>query len=175
MNTRTLLTTALTTTVIAGFLSFTSIAQAGQNCSDKGAHAKYSEASKATKAERIQNHPNKMASKLGLNDEQKIQLQTLKKDTRDKIKSLRHEKCALRQEIRQLDPSASEYTEKLADVANRQAELTRQMIIAKGNKRQQITLILTPEQLVKKAQLRAKRKAKFHQKKKGQHKKQQQS
>ena len=58
-------------------------------------------------------------------------MRALKQNRRNEFKPLRNEKRAIRKEIRQLDPNASDYAAKLADAANRQAEITRQMIIAK--------------------------------------------
>ncbi len=161
MKTQTLLTTTLATSAIAGLLTFASVAQAGPNCGGKKGHAKYSQMSDADKTERMEKRLNRMATKLGLSNEQKTKVQALKQNSRNEIKPLRNEQRALRKEIRQLDPNANDYTAKLADAANRQAELTRQMIIAKGNKRQQMATILTPEQLAKKKEMRSNRKARF--------------
>ena len=165
MKTRTLLTTTIATSAIAGLLTFASVANAGPNCGgknhNKGGHAKYGQMSDATKAERMQKRLDRMATKLGLSDEQKTKVQALKQNSRNEIKPLRNEQRALRKEIRQLDPSATDYAAKLADAANRQAELTRQMTIAKGTKRQQMANILTPEQLAKKKEMRANRKDGF--------------
>ena len=85
-----------------------------------------------------------------------------KQTQRNEIKPLRNEQRAIRKEIRQLDTNASDYQAKLADAANRQAEITRQMIIAKGTQKQQMATILTPEQLAKKNKMHSKRKGKFH-------------
>jgi len=172
MKTQTLLTTVFATTAITGLLTFTSVANAGPNCGGKGGHAKhgqkYGQMSDAQKTERMQKRLDRMAAKLDLSDEQKAQVRALKQNSRNDIKPLRNEQRALRKEIRQLDSNANDYAAKLADAANRQAELTRQMIIAKGNKRQQMTSILTPEQLAKKKEMRSNRKARFQ---KGMHRK----
>ncbi|MEH6456675.1 MAG: Spy/CpxP family protein refolding chaperone [Cocleimonas sp.] len=180
MKTQTLLTTTFATTAIVGLLTFTNIANAGPNCGGKGDHGKhgqkYSQMSDADRTERMEKRLNRMATKLGLTDTQKTQLQALKQNSRNEIKPLRNEQRALRKEIRQLDPNAGGYAANLADAANRQAELTRQMIIAKGNKRQQMASILTPEQLAKKKEMRMNRKARFHKRKHMRHhKKHQQS
>lgn len=151
----------LVATVIAGFLTLTTAAQAEKHYGHKGKHAKYSQMSDEAKAEHRQKRMDKMAAELGLSDSQKTQLQTLKQNARNEMKPLRDEKRALRKEMRQLDPNASDYSAKLADIANRKAELSRQMVILKGNKRQQMASILTPEQLAKKKQMRGKHKGKF--------------
>jgi len=153
MKTQTLIATA----VITGLLSLATVSSADPSWEHKGGYAKHGEMSE----KRIQKRLDRMAEKLNLSDAQKTQVQALKQNSRNEIKPLRNEQRALRKEIRQLDPNASDYSAKLADAANRQAELTRQMIIAKGNKRQQMSTILTPEQLAKKKEMRAKRKARF--------------
>ena len=161
MKTQTLLATTIATTTMAGLLTFASVAHAGPNCSGKGGHAKHSQMSDADKAQRMEKRLNRMAAKLDLSDEQKTQVQALKQNSRNEIKPLRNEQRALRKELRQLDPKASDYSAKLADAANRQAELTRQMIVAKGTQRQQMASILTTEQLAKHKEMLSNRKARF--------------
>lgn len=151
-------------TLMTGLLAFASISNAGPGFGHKGGYEKYSQMSEAEKAEHMEKRLNRMAKKLNLSDEQKTQMRALKQNRRNEIKPLRNEQRAIRKEIRQLDTNASDYQAKLADAANRQAEITRQMIIAKGNQRQQMATILTPEQLAKKKEMRAKRKAKYHKK-----------
>lgn len=160
MKTRTL----LATTLISGLLAVGTIANAGPGFGHKGGYGKYSQMTEAEKSEHMEKRLNRMAKKLGLSDEQKTQMRALKQNRRNEIRPLRNEQRAIRKEIRQLDPNASDYAAKLADAANRQAEITRQMIIAKGNQRQQMATILTPEQLAKKKEMRANRKARFHKK-----------
>lgn len=154
--------TLFATTLITSLLAFGSFAQAGPDYGGKGGHAKWSNMSESDRSERMQKRLDRMASKLGLSAEQKTQVQALKQNRRNEMKPLRNEQRTIRKEIRQLDPNANDYAAKLADAANRQAEITRQMIIAKGNQRQQMATILTPQQLAKKKEWRAKRKAKFH-------------
>jgi len=86
----------------------------------------------------------------------------MKQNSRNEMKPLRFEKRALRKELRNLDPSASDYSAKLADIANRKAEIVRQMTILRGSKRQQIVQILTPEQQAKFKEMRKNRKERFH-------------
>lgn len=172
MKRRTLLTTALASTAMASFFTFANVAQAGQNCGDKGGkggYAKHAQMSDASKTGHMQKRLDRMSTKLGLSDDQKTQLQALKLNNRNDIKPLRDEQRALRKVIRELDPSASDYANKLADSANQQAELTRQMIVAKGNQRQQMATILTPEQLAKKKEMRASHKGGNHKRKGNRH------
>lgn len=158
MKTRTLLTTAFVTTAIASLLTFAGTVQADQNGGGKGGYAKHGQMSDADKAERMEKRLNRMATKLGLSDEQKTQIQALKTNSKNVIKPLRDEMRTLREEIRTLDPKASDYAAKLADAANRQAELSRQMTVSKGTQRQQMASILTTEQLAKMTEMRANRK-----------------
>ena len=176
MKTRTLLATTLASTAMASLLTFGNVAQADTN--DGGHGQKYSQMSDSDKAERMQKRLDRMATKLGLSDEQKTKVQALKQNSKNVIKPLRDEQRALRTEIRALDPTATDFTAKLADAANRQGELTRQMIVARGSQRQQMASILTPEQLAKQKELRASRKGNHgkrkHRKHHGKHGSQQQ-
>ena len=155
--------TLIVTTVLAGLLTLGGIAQA-DSYKGKDKHAKYGQMSEAERTAHKQKRLDRMAEKLGLSNEQKTQIQALKQNNHNEIKPLRNEQRVLRQEIRQLDPNASDYAAKLADAANRGAELKRQMIIAKGNKRKQMAAILTPEQLAKMKEMKSKRRSKFHKK-----------
>lgn len=154
----------LASTLLTSLIAFSSVSHADSEYGNKGGHAKHSQMTEAKKSERMEKRLNRMATKLGLSDDQKTQLRALKQNRRNEIKPLRDEQRAIRKEIRQLNPNASDYEAKLAGAANRQAEITRQMIITKGSQRQQMAAILTPEQLAKKKAMQAKRKAKFHKK-----------
>lgn len=149
---------------IAGALALGSIAYAGPNCKHGGKHGKHGKYSQEQKAEYMQKRMERMSSKLGLSETQKTQVQSLMQNQRNLMKPLRDEKRGLRKEMKALDPTAADYPAKLAGIANREAELVRQMTIAKGNKRQQMAQILTPEQRAMKQQMRDKRKAKYRQK-----------
>ena len=145
-------------TAIAGILSLGSIAYAGPSCKHGG--GKHGEYSAEKRAEYMQKRLERMSSKLGLSDTQKTQVQELMQNHRNTLKPLHDEKRALRTEMKNLDLAATDYAAKLADIANRKAELVRQMTIVRGNKRQQMTQILTPEQLAKMQEMRSKHKGK---------------
>jgi Spy/CpxP family protein refolding chaperone len=51
--------------------------------------------------------------------------------------------------MNQLDPTASDYDAKLAEVANTKAAMSRERTLAKGDIRKQMAQILTPEQQAK--------------------------
>ena len=145
---------------IAGALALGTIAYAGPMCKHGG--GKHGEYSAEKKVEYMQKRMERMSSKLGLTDNQKTQVQTLIQNHRNTMKPLRNEKRALRQEMKNLDPAATDYSAKLADVANRKAELVSQITLANGNKRQKMAQILTPEQRTKMQEMRANRKSRHH-------------
>jgi len=151
--------TLLITSTIAGLLTFTNISLASPGYGKNGS-SKYSQMTEAEKAEHMQKRLDRMASKLGLTEEQKAEIQELKQTGNNDLQPLFIEKKELEKEIRELDTSVIDYADKLADAANRQAELTRQLIIAKGNQRQRINSILTPEQLEMKNEMKKNRKGK---------------
>ena len=146
----------LISTLITGLVAFNTVAFAGPDCDDKSRYAKYNQMSEEEKSERVEKRLSRMATQLNLTDEQIDQLRILKQTRRNEIKPLRSEQRAIRKEIRQLNPNDNDYAAKLADAANRQSELVRQLIIAKGYQRLQMASILTPEQLDKKKLMRGK-------------------
>ncbi len=109
--------------------------------------------------ERIQKRLDRMAKNLGLSDDQKQQVKALRENRKNNMKPLRQQRRALRKQMAELDPKASSFDKKVAEIANTKAELTRSMTIARGESRKQMAQILTSEQLEKMKQLRAKRKA----------------
>ncbi len=137
--------------LLAGALAITTAAHAGPHCKKGGKHGKWNSEDKAAYMEK---RFNRMASKLELTEEQKTGMKSLMQNHMNAMKPLRDEKRAIRQEMVNLDPKADDYSAKLADIANRKAEISRQMTIARGNKRQQMAQLLTPEQLAKKQEMR---------------------
>lgn len=146
---------------VASLFTLTNIAHAGPHCGGKYEGKRYS-IDRGDSTQYIQKKLNRMSSKLGLSEDQKQQVQTLMQNHRNLIKPLRIEKRGLRKEMRTLDPSSTDYDSKLADIANRKAEIVRQMTIARGNKRQQMSQILTLEQQEKRKEIRAKRMKRRH-------------
>ncbi len=148
---------------IVGLLGVGNVVYAGPHCKHGGGkQGKYSHHNDQDRSAFMQNRFKRMASKLSLSETQQTQVQALRQNHQNTMKPLRNEKRGLRKEMRLLDPTATDYSAKLADIANRKAELTRQMTIAGGNKRQQMSLILTPEQLAKKQAMRVSRKDRHH-------------
>ena len=75
------------------------------------------------KAEYMQKRLDRMASKLGLSETQKTQVQALMQNHRTTMKPLRDEKRAIREEMKALDPASEDYADKLAGIANRKGAL----------------------------------------------------
>ena len=147
---------------VAGIVALSGIAYAGPNCKHDG--GKRGEYSAGQKAEYMQKRLDRMATRLGLSETQKTQVQVLMQNQRNVMKPLRDEKLAIREEMKALDPATEGYAAKLADLANRKGALETQITIANGNKRQQMAQILTPEQLTKMQEMRAKHKGGQHRK-----------
>ena len=109
-------------------------------------------------AEHMQKRLDHMAQELGLSDAQKQQVKALFENKRNNMKPQHEERKALHERMAQLDPTASDYDQKLAEIANTKSELSRQRTISKGQTRKQMAQILTPEQQVKLKELRKNRK-----------------
>jgi len=71
---------------------------------------------------------NSLETKLGLDYLQKIQLRTLKEGNQDEMKVIRNEMRIVSKEIREPNPKVSNYTVKLANISNHEAELGRDMM-----------------------------------------------
>lgn len=99
----------------------------------------------------------RLTTKLELSEDQKVQMQVVLESQISIMKPLREQKRALRESLRNLDPTANTYDEELARLAFEKSELTRQMVLARGQKRKNMAAILTPEQQAKMKQLREKR------------------
>ena len=89
---------------VAGIVALSSIAYAGPSCKHDG--GKRGEYSAEQKAEYMQKRLDRMASKLGLSETQKTQVQALMQNHRTTMKPLRDEKRAIREEMKALDPAS---------------------------------------------------------------------
>ncbi len=152
MNTKRLfLTTLIVSTLTMGAMGTTAQASPAE-----GKH------SAEKRAQFMQKRMNRIANKLGLSDEQKAQWSALRKNKRNTLKPLREERKSLRKQINQLDPKASNYDSQLAELANTQSELTRQVIMIKGDSRKQMAQFLSPDQIEKMKSMRKHRRGGFH-------------
>lgn len=157
MNTKRLfITSVLASTLAIGTAAYASPG-GGKSCGGKygGKHS-----GKPT-AEMMQKRFDRMAGKLELNDAQKQQLKALFDNKQTSRESQKTERDALREQMSQLDPTASDYDQKLAEYANTKSELVRQKTIEKGDMRKQMAQILTPEQRAKMKEMRESRKGGF--------------
>lgn len=105
----------------------------------------------------MQKRMERLTDKLGLSKEQTEKMQAAMKSKRDTREDFRGQMKAVRENMRNLDPTADDYDVKLAELAKQKAELVRQMTVTKGKQRQTMAQILTPEQRAKMKQLRSER------------------
>lgn len=99
----------------------------------------------------------KMAQHLGLSETQKQQVLNLMTTHKASMKPLRDQKRALKRSMHSLDPNAADYMAQLTNLAEQKANLVRQKTLAKGQHRQQLFALLTPEQQNKMRQMREQR------------------
>jgi len=148
-NRRLFLTTAFVTTALVVVLSASGIAIA-EGSGDKhcGKHGdRLSEQHLQKKLER-------MTKNLGLDENQRQQVQAVMHEHRNTMKPLMEKKKTIRKSLRNLDPVSPDYDSQLATYAGEKSELVRQITLAKGQKRKAITSILTPGQLEAKRKMR---------------------
>ena len=134
--------------ILASGLAFGAMAHAdGKSC---GKHGK---AGGERSAQFMEKRMDRMAEKLGLSDDQKVQMKAIMASQADQ----RTARQALQAEMKALDPTADDYEAKLNQYAVKKAEMTRQSTVSRGLKRQQMAAILTPEQRAKMEEMRGKR------------------
>ncbi|GIU81417.1 MAG: periplasmic heavy metal sensor [Acidobacteria bacterium] len=103
----------------------------------------------------------RIANELGLTDEQKAQIKQIYETEREKMRALKQE---MRQIHRQLSEQGKDgiFNEALVtQLASRQAELTKQMIIEKERTKASVFAVLTPEQREKLQQFKTSFKDRF--------------
>jgi protein CpxP len=110
-------------------------------------------------------HPfSRFADELGLTDQQKEQIEQILKAEREKMMTLKEE---MRQIHKQLSAQGKDgvFNEALVtELAAKQAELTKQMIIEKERTKASLFAVLTPEQREKAEQLKTDFKGRFRDK-----------
>lgn len=99
----------------------------------------------------------RMAKQLNLSDDQKAQMKTMRETQKADKQDLRAQMGQLRQDMQNLDPNDATA---VATLAARKGQLSEQMFTAKTQSRLAFEAILTPEQTVQLAQLKAERQAK---------------
>jgi len=96
---------------------------------------------------------------LNLSPQQKQQMKALMQEKKSRIKPLQQQMRQINQNISQLDANNANYKAQVFSLANNKSKLVYRMTIEKGEMRQKIESILTPEQRTKFQQLRAQRRA----------------
>jgi Spy/CpxP family protein refolding chaperone len=99
----------------------------------------------------------RMAKRLGLSESQQQQFSALMQTKQASMSALRSQTKNLRQSMHSLDPSAADYNAQLSNLADQSANLARQMMLEKGQNKQKIFNLLTPEQQTKMKVMQAKR------------------
>lgn len=152
MNTKKLLLTSLIACTIGlGNMAYASPDNSYAYQGQQGQH--FGKKRQRTPEQRIE----KMAKRLGLSDSQKQQIKILMEGRRAKMQALHQQMRASKQSLRTLDPSAYDFSSRLNNLADEQANLTRQIVVTKGQSRQQIFNLLTAEQRTKMKAMHAKR------------------
>lgn len=150
------------TSILASGLAVGTAAWAGPGGKHCAKHGKDGD-----RTEMMQKKMDRMATKLGLSDTQQQQVKELMEGYKGAVKPLHEQKRALRKQMQALDPTSETYEQELTTAANQQADLIRQLTIAKGQKRQAMARILTAEQREKMQQFRAERKERYKNKRHG--------
>jgi len=99
----------------------------------------------------------RMAKKLGLTDAQKKQMQALHEETRKTMRPLFRQKRENMRQMWKLDPDSRDYMAQVKKLAEKQGDLTEQMVIAGARARAKFRAILTSEQKQKLKQMREQR------------------
>jgi Spy/CpxP family protein refolding chaperone len=99
----------------------------------------------------------RMAKRLGLSESQQQQFSALMQTKQASMSALRSQTKNLRQSMHSLDPSTADYNAQLSNLADQSANLARQMMLEKGQNKQKIFNLLTPEQQTKMKVMQAKR------------------
>ena len=104
-------------------------------------------------AERMEKRLDRMSEKLDLTAEQKTQMKAVMESRNAKST----ERKALREAFQKLDPTSASYEADLKALAAKKAAMAEEATISRGLKRQKVAEILTPEQLTKMEEMKAKR------------------
>ena len=97
----------------------------------------------------VERRVERMAKYLNLSATQKQQVKSLMEANKATMQPLREQMRSLHQSLRQLDPASSSFLSQLNSLADQQADLARRMTVARGQNRQQIFNLLTPDQQTK--------------------------
>ena len=134
-----------------------SLALSGLAVADQGGKfcKKHGKFSGANSSEFMEKRMTRMSEKLGLSDDQQQQLKAVMESKATTRTSLQERKQAIREEMKNLDPTAAAYESDLRKIAAKKAALVEESTIARGMSRQQFAGILTEEQRAKMKEMRA--------------------
>ncbi len=96
----------------------------------------------------------RIAEKLNLSDEQKTQVKTILEDSKTRVKPLMETMRESRQQAENLGTDGTFNEEQVNQIANAQAETSRQLFIEKEKTKAQIFAVLTPEQRAEAAKMK---------------------
>lgn len=103
----------------------------------------------------------KMAEKLNLSDEQKTQIKTIMEDSKTRVQPLMKSMRESHQAMENLGKDGVFNETEVTNIANAQAEATKQLIIEKEKTKAAIFAVLTPEQRAQAAQMKDQMKERF--------------
>jgi Spy/CpxP family protein refolding chaperone len=98
----------------------------------------------------------KIADELGLSEAQRTQIKQIMEAEKTKIQPLMETARQTHEQLKDLGTDGAFNEEQVTQLANRQAETTRQLIIEKERTKAAIFAVLTPEQRTKAAELKDK-------------------
>jgi Spy/CpxP family protein refolding chaperone len=99
----------------------------------------------------------RMTKMLDLTEAQQAQLKTIQEAQKTQRESLREAMKSLRTEMKALDTSSDGYSNQVAALADKKANLDRQQFIQRSEARQQFESVLTEEQRAKMKEMQDKR------------------
>ena len=99
----------------------------------------------------------RIAEKLELTDAQQAELKTLRTQQKASASVLREQMKTVRTDMKALDTTSADYDSQVAVIADKKANLDRQIFIQRSQARQQFAAVLTTEQLAKFEAMKSKR------------------
>lgn len=140
--------------ILAGGLAISAVTFAGPGGKLCGKGGNFDS---AKSAEFMQKRLDRMGEKLSLTDDQKAKLKAVFESRATNAQAQREKMQAVRTGMQALDPSATDYEQKLKELAAQKAALMEQRMVNRGMQKQQISTILTEEQRTKMKEMRGKR------------------
>jgi len=158
-----LLATVLATTLGMGTAATAFAEGKGESRGHKGHHGHKHKGMKSGK--RGGKSMMRIAKKLELTDEQKASLKGFREADAEKNNALREQSKAIRTEMKALDTSSADYETAVAAIADKEANIARDRFIQRAAAKKQFDSVLTAEQKNKLDEMKAKRAAKYAERK----------